>query len=368
MSEHDHDKWMLRAVELARQGEGRVEPNPMVGCVIVKDGLVVGEGYHQQFGGPHAEVNALRDAGERSVGSTIYVTLEPCSHHGKTPPCADAVIASKPETVVVGQTDPNPEVAGRGIRRIEQQGIRVVHNVRHSETLQLVQPFSKLMTQSKPWVIAKWAMTLDGKIATPNGDSKWISNESSRAIVHQIRGRVDAILVGIGTALADDPQLTARPSGPRTATRIVLDSKARLPIDCHLVRTAHQIPVLVWATAAAPEANVDALRANGCEVHVCETDSHQESLLELLLELGQRQFTNVLVEGGGQVMGTLLDTRCIDEVHAFVAPMLSGGQASLTPIAGQGVARIADSLPLESPNIHTIGDNIYISGRIIQGS
>lgn len=368
MSGPDHDKWMLRAVELARQGEGRVEPNPMVGCVIVKDGIVVGEGWHQEFGGPHAEILALRQAGAQSSGATIYVTLEPCSHHGKTPPCSEAVIAANPRAVVVGQIDPNPSVAGSGIKSIQQKNITIVPNVRHDETAQLIQPFTKLMTHSRPWIIAKWAMTLDGKIATSTGDSKWISNEPSRQIVHQIRGRVDAILVGIGTALADDPQLTARPAGPRTATRIVLDSKARLPLDSHLVKTATQVPVLVWASPFAPQDKLDALRSQGCEVHVCEADSPMHSFDELTAELGKRRFTNILVEGGSQLLGTLFDARAIDEVHAFIAPKLAGGQDSVTPIAGVGASLIADSIELSVPVIQTVGENVYVRGRIHHGS
>lgn len=221
---------MRRALELARQGEGYVEPNPMVGAVIVDDYLqCLGEGFHRQFGGPHAEVNALREAGARAQGATLYVTLEPCNHHGKTPPCVDAVLQAGLRRVVVGMPDPFAKVNGAGIARLREHGVAVEVGLLEAEVRRLNAPFRKLVETGIPWVHAKWAMTLDGKIAARTGHSQWISGAASRAVVHRLRGRMDAIVIGIGTALADDPLLTARPAGPRVATRVVLDSTARLP-------------------------------------------------------------------------------------------------------------------------------------------
>ena len=221
-------RFMARAIELAWRGQGRVEPNPMVGCVIVHGDTIVGEGWHGRFGGPHAEAEALRAAGQRCRGATLYVTLEPCCHHGKTPPCTEAILAARPARVVVAQRDPFPPVDGGGLRQLTAAGIPVEMGVLQPDARRLNAPYLKLITDRRPWVHAKWAMTLDGKLATRSRDSRWISSEASRRIVHTLRGRMDAILIGRGTAESDDPQLTARPPGPRTALRIVLDSHASL--------------------------------------------------------------------------------------------------------------------------------------------
>ncbi len=236
---------MARAIELALRGEGAVEPNPMVGCVIMRDGETIGEGFHARFGSPHAEVEALAVAASRAHGADVYVTLEPCCHHGKTPPCTQALISAGVRRVIVAQRDPFAKVAGQGIAELERAGIEVQVGLLESEARALNAPYLKLLAQGRPWIIAKWAMTLDGKLATRSGDSRWISSPASRGIVHALRGRVDAIMVGRGTAAADDPLLTARPAGLRTATRIVLDSLATLPSDSQLARTAHDGPVIM---------------------------------------------------------------------------------------------------------------------------
>ena len=236
---------MRRAVELAERGRGHVEPNPLVGAVIVRDGQIVGEGWHKKFGQAHAEVNAFTSAGEAARGATLYVTLEPCCHHGKTPPCTDAVIRAGIARVVAALQDPFPQVAGQGAALLRAAGIPIEFGVCAKEARRQNAPYLKLLATGRPYVHAKWAMSLDGKIATRTGDSQWISNETSRRRVHELRGRMDGILVGIGTALADDPLLTARPPGPRTACRVILDSKGRLPITSQLVRTAAQVPTLI---------------------------------------------------------------------------------------------------------------------------
>lgn len=358
--------FMARALELAARGQGHVEPNPVVGCVIVRDGSVVGEGWHKKFGGPHAEVEALRVAGASAKNATAYVTLEPCCHHGKTPPCTDALIAAGVTRVVCAQRDPFAKVSGQGIAALEAAGIQVEIGLLESDARRLNAPYLKLVSTGRPWVIAKWAMTLDGKIATHTGDSQWISGEASRAIVHELRGRMDAILVGRGTAERDDPLLTARPAGPRTATRIVVDSAASLSPQSQLLRTVKEAPVLVATTNDAPADNIAKLQAAGCDIVKCNRDpaTNAVAIDELLSELGRRRITNVLVEGGSQLLGSLFDARAIDEVHVFIALKLIGGRAAPSPIGGQGVEKIAEALQFIDLETRHVGDDVYLHGRI----
>jgi diaminohydroxyphosphoribosylaminopyrimidine deaminase / 5-amino-6-(5-phosphoribosylamino)uracil reductase len=336
----------------------------MVCCVIARDDGVVGEGWHKKFGAAHAEVEALAAAGSRAHGATAYVTLEPCVHFGKTPPCTPALLAAGVRRVVAAMTDPFPQVGGRGLAELAVAGVEVEVGVMESEARRLCAPYLKRVTTGRPWIIAKWAMTLDGKIATRSGDSRWISGPEAREITHRIRGRVDGILIGRGTAAIDDPLLTARPPGPRTATRIVLDSQATLSSESWLVRTARDAPLLVVASSAASESDRARLTAAGCEVLVCPGEHHESRLGQLLDELGRRQMTNILVEGGSQVLGGLFDARAIDEVHVFVAPMLCGGGSAPGPIGGIGIERIADVSSIHDIDVRRVGADIYISGRL----
>ena len=365
MSTRDLDlQHLRRALELAARGQGLVEPNPLVGCVIARGPDVLGEGWHARFGGPHAEVEALQAAGSHAAGATLYVTLEPCCHFGKTPPCTDAVIAAGIRRVVAAHADPFPRVAGGGIAQLQAAGIEVEVGLLADEARQLNAPYLQLLGTGRPWVMAKWAMTLDGKLATRTGSSQWISGAAARAIVHQIRGRVDAIIVGRGTALADNPQLTARPPGPRTATRIVVDSLASLSLESRLVSTARETPVLI---AVGPEATAERcqlLRDAGCEVWIGESPDRNERLQQLLLELGRRRLTNVLVEGGAQLLGALWDLGAIDEVHAFLAPKLVGGQGAPSPFAGLGLADMQAALSLQTPIVEFIEPDVYVHGRV----
>jgi diaminohydroxyphosphoribosylaminopyrimidine deaminase / 5-amino-6-(5-phosphoribosylamino)uracil reductase len=364
MQQHDLDLWhMRRALELAVRGQGLVEPNPMVGCVIAQGAEIIGEGFHRRFGGPHAEIEALRIAGDRAAGATLYVTLEPCCHQGKTPPCTKAVLASGVQRVVVAQPDPFPEVQGGGITELRAAGLTVDVGVLEAEAWRVNAPYLKLVTLAQPWIVAKWAMTLDGKIATHTGESRWISGPQSRQLVHAIRGRVDAIMVGRATAERDDPLLTARPPGPRTALRVVLDTNASLTDDRQLVRTARETPVLVAVGPSSLDADRLRLRNAGCEVYVCNGDTHAERLNDLLIELGRRRLTNVLVEGGGRLLGSLLDARQIDEVHIFVAPKLLGGATAPTAVAGQGIAAVSQAMRLQTPEVRQVGDDTYITAR-----
>jgi diaminohydroxyphosphoribosylaminopyrimidine deaminase/5-amino-6-(5-phosphoribosylamino)uracil reductase len=367
---------MSRALELAAGGEGFVEPNPMVGAVVVRDGEVIGEGFHRRFGGPHAEIEALQVAGARARGATLYVTLEPCCHHGKTPPCTDAIVAAGVARVVCAQRDPFPRVNGGGIAALEAVGIAVEVGAMAEAAQHLNAPYLKLVGAGKPWVIAKWAMSLDGKIATASGDSKWISGEASRAIVHQLRGRMDAIVVGRRTVELDDPLLTARPAGSRIATRIVVDSRASLSTSSRLIQTARETPVIVVATHSAPAENIARLRSARCEVlsidpkdQALATDLNKYPDIDRLLgELGRRRMTNVLVEGGGELLGSFFDAHAVDEVHIFIAPKIIGGVVAPSPVGGVGVETIATSMRLIDPQIHHSGDDLYVQSRIRRDS
>ncbi|MDA7980526.1 MAG: bifunctional diaminohydroxyphosphoribosylaminopyrimidine deaminase/5-amino-6-(5-phosphoribosylamino)uracil reductase RibD [Pirellulales bacterium] len=374
---------MRQAIELAWRGEGFVEPNPMVGCVIAHGAEVVGLGWHRVFGGPHAEIEALAIAKDRARGSTMYVTLEPCCHQGKTPPCTEAIISAGIAELVIACPDPFPQVAGGGIDQLRAAGITVETGVCADGGRAVLEPYLMLTESARPWVIAKWAMTLDGKIATRTGESRWISSPESRQIVHQLRGRVDGILVGRGTAFTDDPQLVARVSDagislqdgnpsqnpdtrwpPRIATRIVLDGQAQLVAKSQLVTKSADAPVLVVAGQEAPVENIEKLQASGCEVWQTESSEKPEQIRELLSELGRRQMTNLLVEGGSQVLGSFQDAGLIDEIHVFVAPRVVGGESAPSPIAGMGVEKIRQTLNLETPICEQSGGDMYIHGRI----
>ncbi|MFN0051103.1 MAG: bifunctional diaminohydroxyphosphoribosylaminopyrimidine deaminase/5-amino-6-(5-phosphoribosylamino)uracil reductase RibD [Planctomycetales bacterium] len=362
---------MERAIELARRGEGRVEPNPMVGAVIVSDqGELLGEGWHQRFGAAHAEVAALEQAGERARGGTLYVTLEPCCHFGKTPPCVEAILRAGIRRVVVALQDPFPQVAGQGLARLREAGLDVDVGMLEQEGRRLAAPFLMLTEQGRPWVHAKWAMTLDGKLASHTGHSQWISNPASRQVGHALRGRMDAIIVGIGTALADDPLLTARPPGARRAARIVVDSVARLPSASRLVKTSRESPLLVAVSAGADAARVERLRNHGVEVVPFPEDSDHNtggsrvSLTGLLSELGRRRMTNVLVEGGGRLLGSLFDRQLVDEVHVFLAPKLVGGEQAPSPVGGIGLPEIPLHASLVNPRITLLDGDVSVQGFV----
>lgn len=376
---------MRRAFELAARGQGLVEPNPMVGAVLVDDELrLIGEGFHQKFGGPHAEVEAIADAVRRRrkkklKGATLFVSLEPCCHFGKTPPCSQAILAAGIRKVVVGRTDPNPQVAGGGIAELRGAGVEIEVGLLEDEAKWLTAPFAKRLVTGLPWVIAKWAMSWDGKIATGSGDSKWISNEASRAVVHQLRGRMDAIVVGAETARRDDPLLTARPSGPRVATRVVLDSIASLRTDSQLVRTANEVPLLILAGPDAPTDNVARLRAVGAEVCVLGADSDHAAVpatakdlkrirpvepLAVLAALGRRGMTNILIEGGAVILGAFSDLDLIDEVQVFIGSKLIGGQTAPGPVAGVGCEPLSMARSLDGLRTEVLDGDVYLSGRV----
>jgi diaminohydroxyphosphoribosylaminopyrimidine deaminase/5-amino-6-(5-phosphoribosylamino)uracil reductase len=356
--------WMCRALELAERGRGAVEPNPLVGAVVVREGQVVGEGWHQRYGQAHAEVIALAAAREATRGATLYVTLEPCCHFGKTPPCTEALIRAGIGRVVAAMLDPFPQVRGKGFALLRAHGIVVEFGLGASAAQRLNAPYLKLLATGRPYVHAKWAMTLDGKIATRTGDARWISSEAARRRAHALRGRMDAILIGIGTALADNPLLTARPPGPRTPARIILDSRGRLPTGSQLVQTAREVPLIVATAGDLPPERADPLRAQGAEVLPLPAQSGRPILPALLDELGRRRLTNLLVEGGSEVLGSFLDARAVDEIHVAIAPRLAGGKEAKTAIAGSGVAQLDEALSLCEWQVEVLEGDILLHGRM----
>ena len=355
--------YMRRALELAERGRGWVEPNPLVGAVVVRDGRIVGEGHHERFGGAHAEPNAIAAAGEACRGATLYVTLEPCTHQGKTPPCVPAVVAAGFARVVAAMVDPDPRTQGHGIEQLRAAGVEVEVGLLEAEAQRLNAPFVKLTTRGLPFVTAKWAMSLDGKTATRIGDSHWISCEPSRELVHTLRSQVDAVLVGVGTALADDPLLTARPPGPpgpRTTVRIVADELARLPLYSQLLETAGEVPLIVATTEAAPPERRSALAAKGAEVLVLPMQRGGVSLRALMAELGLRHMTNVLLEGGGELCAGALEAGVVDRLLVFVAPRLIGGRDARTPVEGDGAATMTQALRVRDWSVRRVGDDALI--------
>jgi diaminohydroxyphosphoribosylaminopyrimidine deaminase/5-amino-6-(5-phosphoribosylamino)uracil reductase len=369
----DTDKAHLaRAIELASNGARAVRPNPVVGAVVARDGEVLGEGWHKEFGGAHAEVNAIEACGlEDLSGATLYVSLEPCCHEGKTPPCTDAILQAGLRRVVVASDDPTEKASGRGLGILRDEGVEVVvADGELAATARLLnQAFRKHARVGRPWVLFKSAMTLDGKVATRTGDSKWISGEDSRGLAHRWRASVDAVVVGIGTALADDPQLTARPDGllaelPHQPRRVVFDTLARLPPSSQLVAAAAEIPLTVVVSRAAARADTDALEAAGVQVLVATGENEPARVRSALEQLGALGVASVLLEGGPHLAGAFLDAGEIDEIRLFLAPLLLGGSAARDPLEGKGVEQISEALRALTFDCARIGDDLLISARL----
>jgi diaminohydroxyphosphoribosylaminopyrimidine deaminase/5-amino-6-(5-phosphoribosylamino)uracil reductase len=357
---------MLRALRLAARGLGRVEPNPMVGCVIVKNSRIVGEGYHRRFGGAHAEVAALARAGSKARGATVYVTLEPCCHHGKTPPCTEALKAAKVGQVFAAMRDPNPLVAGKGIRSLKGAGLEIDEGLLLDEARELNAAYLKWETRGQPYVIAKWAQSIDGKIATHSGESKWISSEPARSWTHRLRGRMSAIIVGSETVLRDDPELTCR-SGPlkRIAARVILDTRLRTPARCKLVRTARDVPTIIFTSRrAATTARARRLAVAGVLTKPTPLRGKQISLKHVLRKLAGLGMSNVLIEGGGQILGSAFDQNLIDEAFVFIAPRLIGGSRAPSALAGDGVSLIVHSHRLKGLGIRRVGPDLLYHLRL----
>lgn len=349
-----HIAFMQRALDLARQAKGRTSPNPLVGAVIVKDGKVIGEGYHKEAGTPHAEVHALNAAGENAKGATLYTNLEPCCHWGRTPPCTEALIGAGIAHVYVAEVDPNPSVAGKGVQQLQNAGINVHVGVCEQEASDLNEVHRKYIRTGKPFVILKTAMSLDGKIATTSGESQWITSEASRQRGHEVRDAVDAILVGRGTVERDNPALTTRLQDRegQDATRIVLDSHGRTRTDARIFNAQSEAGVIIAATAEAPTENVNALEKAGAKVITVPASHGNQVCFKSLMEiLGKREITSVLIEGGGEINASAIAAGVVDKVICFVAPKLIGGQNAPGPIGGVGIRSLADAVNLQRINI-----------------
>lgn len=356
--------YMREALRIAAYASGRTTPNPLVGAVIVKDNRIVGQGWHRKAGTEHAEIHALHQAGELAKGADIYVTLEPCSHYGKTPPCCQAIIKAGIKKVIVAMTDPNPLVAGNGLKELKAAGIEVVEGVCRDEAEKLNEVFLKWIVHKMPFIVVKTAMTLDGKIATVSGDSKWITNEKSRKFVHQLRDLYDGILIGIGTVLADNPTLTTRLDHlGKNPVRIIVDSKARIPLDSIVItdKSAHTI---LAVTERASQEKIAALLQVGIEVIVTKEKADQVDLSDLLKILAEKNICSILVEGGSRINYSFFVEHLVDKVHCFIAPKIIGGTDAASPIGGKGTFYMKDAYQLNDITTERFDEDILITGYV----
>ena len=357
--------YMLQAIQLAKQGEGWTNPNPMVGAVIVKNGRIIGKGYHKKYGELHAERNAIASLTESAEGATIYVTLEPCCHYGKTPPCTEAIIEQKIKRVVIGSRDPNPKVSGKGIKMLQEAGIEVIEDFMREECDRLNPVFFHYITTKTPYVVMKYAMTLDGKIATKTGASKWITGEAARAEVQHMRHRYMGIMAGIGTVIADDPMLNVRVEGWKSPIRILCDSGLRIPLDGQIVKSAGKYRTIVaYADSENTEAKRKRLHEMGVETICCPDENNQVDLKKLMKYLGEEGIDSILLEGGGTLNDSALRAGIVQEVQAFIAPKLFGGMNSKTPVEGIGVRFPSEAVKLKCTDICQIGEDIRIKCQV----
>ena len=373
---------MRRAIELAKKGGGYVHPNPLVGCVVVKDDEIIAEGYHEKYGEFHAERNALTRCQSETKDASLYVTLEPCCHYGKTPPCTEIIIEKGIKKVFVGILDPNPLVAGKGVKILQDAGIEVEVGLCENEIREMNKVFLKYITTKQPYVIMKTAMTLDGKIAAHTGDSKWVTNEESRKMVHELRSELAGVIVGIGTVLADDPMLTCRLEGNHhQPVRIVVDSNLRIPVDSQLVKTAKDYRTIVATTVISTEVEkssinvnkfddskkqgfLDKLEMTGVQVIQCKSKDGHVDINDLMSQLGAQGIDSLLLEGGGTLNAAFLEAGCVDEVWAFIAPKIIGGEGAKTPVSGKGIDKMSEAINLQDIDIQNINGDILIKGKI----
>ena len=362
------EEYMRRALELARKGEGHTSPNPMVGCVVVKDGRIISEGYHEKYGEFHAERNALTRCTEDTAGADLYVTLEPCCHQGKTPPCTDIIIEKKIARVFVGSMDSNPLVAGKGVQILRDHGIYVETGILDAECRKLNEVFYHYIATKTPFVVMKYAMTLDGKIACATGDSKWVTGEIARTQVHRMRGRYRGIMVGIGTVLADDPMLNCRVEGGVDPVRIICDSNLHIPTESQIVKTASDIETIVACSQEALESErkqekIRRLKEAGIQIIGTE-GAHGVNLVELMKKLGEQNIDSILLEGGGTLNASALEDGIVNKVYAYIAGKLIGGMDARSPVEGMGIDRMADAITLQKMEIEKLGDDFCIVGYV----
>ena len=372
-------EYMQRAIALAKKGAGFVNPNPMVGCVVVKDNEIIAEGYHEYYGGLHAERNALTHTTADCKGATLYVTLEPCCHHGKTPPCTDIIIEKGIKKVVVGLLDPNPLVSGKGISILQNAGIEVVTGVEVDKIKELNKVFLKYIKTKRPYVILKTAMTLDGKIASYTGDSKWITNDKSRQLVHKLRSEMMGIVAGIGTVKADNPMLNCRLEGQQTTDnrqqsvrqpiRIIVDTKASISLDSNIVKTANEYRTILavgqQSTVNRQQSKINELESFNVEILQCEEKDGRVDINDLMIKLGEKGVDSLLLEGGSCLNAAFLEAGCVDEVYAFIAPKIIGGEHSKSPIGGKGIELMKDAITFDKVEIEQIENDILIKCKIM---
>jgi diaminohydroxyphosphoribosylaminopyrimidine deaminase/5-amino-6-(5-phosphoribosylamino)uracil reductase len=362
------ESFMRQALRLAARGRGKTSPNPMVGALVVRGKEVVGRGYHPRAGEPHAEVLALREAGEKSRGATLYVNLEPCDHYGRTPPCTEAILQSRIRRVVCGVKDPNPLVSGKGIDRLRRHGVQVEVGVLEEECRRLNAPFFHFMATGRPLLVLKGALSLDGKIATRTGDSRWVTSAISRREVHRLRASMDALMVGIGTVLKDDPLLTVRLPGKKRIhqpLRVIVDSRLRIPLHSQIVKTAGEVPTLVAATASASTRKMKRLMEMGLEVSTLPQDPEgRVDLSALMKKLGERGVLSVLLEGGTRLNGSALEAGIVDRILLFIAPKIIGGEKAPGLIGGEGIDRMKEALPVKFVRLRRLGPDILVEGEI----
>ncbi len=360
-----HEKYMSLALKLAERGKGQVNPNPMVGAVIVSKGRVVGKGYHAQAGLPHAEIVALKEAGKKAGGSTLYVNLEPCSHFGRTPPCTEEIVSSGIKRVVVAMKDPNPLNSGQGLSRLKAAGVEIISGVLEHRAKRLNKAFSKFITRGEPFVVMKIAASLDGKIATSRGESKWITGEDARRCVQELRWEADAVLVGINTVLKDNPRLTIRNNKrarrfPGKPLRVVVDSRARTPLDAEVLRGSAK--TIVVTTRYADKVNIKALESKGAKVLVVGSKKGKVNLIKLMKELGKLDIVNLLIEGGGEINASAFASCLVDKAVFFLAPRIIGGREAPPAVGGAGVGRISRAIPLRDLTVRKVGDDLMVQG------
>ncbi|MCT4607077.1 MAG: bifunctional diaminohydroxyphosphoribosylaminopyrimidine deaminase/5-amino-6-(5-phosphoribosylamino)uracil reductase RibD [Marinisporobacter sp.] len=359
-------KYMQRALLLAKKGMGYTNPNPLVGAVIVKNKKIIGEGYHKVYGGPHAEINAFNHATEDVRGATMYVTLEPCSHYGKTPPCAHAIVEKGIKKVVIAMKDPNPLVSGKGIEIIKNNGIEVITGVLEKEAKELNEIFIKYITTQSPFCILKTAMTLDGKIATYTGDSKWISNESSRKLVHRLRHQVSGIMVGIGTILADDPFLTTRLEDIQgiNPARIIVDTHGKIPLDAHVLKDCKNTKTILATTELIETEKLKKIEKTGATIITTPLKDGKVDLPFLMKALGNQKMDSILLEGGATLNYSALKENIVDKIISFIAPKIIGGINAKTPIGGEGISHIKNAILLKDMKVSTIHEDLMLEAYV----
>jgi len=360
-------KYIQLCLELAKKGVGKVSPNPLVGCVIVKNNRIVGQGYHEYFGGPHAEIEALRNAGPKTKGATLYINLEPCCHWGKTPPCTDAIIDAGIKQVVVSMKDPNPLVNGKGIKQLKVKGVKCKVGILEEEAKELNRAYIKFVTKKMPYVILKTAMSLDGKIATRRGESKWITSTEAREYVHSLRSQVDAVLVGINTVLKDNPTLTTHSKG-HNPLRIILDPYLSIPRNAEVLDDQAETLLVISETITQSEQNrkkIKILENSGIKILASPEEDGKFDFREIMRQLADMNITSVLIEGGGGTNAYALEAGIVDEIMFFIAPKIIGGKNAPTPVEGEGIKTLSEALRIKDLSIEKIGEDFLLKGKIL---